>query len=256
MREKLKIVTSKPNLKTDLAKHLLDEFEKRKSQMLKNEAMLSAVYLDRRYAVDLTEREVELAKISLCNMWDRFRQTQQSVNENQPQPRPDEIECAADESDEFNFDISSKAGEIDQENEDESNDTIGTNAECSEMTVTTCRPNYKATRHELLIMLHDFEQKYKLLKHKTNYLEFWKNQKEIWPEIHAISSIYNAIPPSQATVERTFSTLAYIFGPLRSNLNTELLSDIMLIKLNSTFLHEIFSNERLELQKQYSSLDE
>lgn len=193
---------SKPNLKTDLAKQLLVEFEKRKGQMLKNEAMLSAVYLDRRFAVDLTEREVELAKISLCNMWDRFRHVQQSVNESQPHQQPPEIES----------NLQSKAGEVNQENDWESINTVDTNAECTEVTVSTRHSNYMATRHEFLIMLNDFEQKYKFLTHKTNILEFWKNQKEIWPEIYAISSIYNAIPPSQATVERTFSTLSYIFG--------------------------------------------
>lgn len=72
MREKLKIANNKPNNKTDLAQCLLNEFEKRRPHLINNKAMLSAVYLDRRFAIDLTDRETELAKLVLCDIWDRI----------------------------------------------------------------------------------------------------------------------------------------------------------------------------------------
>lgn len=68
-----------------------------------------------------------------------------------------------------------------------------------------------------------------------------------------MSLIFNGIPPSQAKIEREFSTLGFIFGPLRSNLSDQLLSDIMLCKLNSDLLNDFFSRERTDLEKQYSS---
>lgn len=86
MREKFKIAAQK-DMKTNLAKQLLAEFEKRNGQLMKNEAMLSAVFLDRRFSVDLSERETELAKIALSNTWERYCKLQRSLNEeDEPQP--------------------------------------------------------------------------------------------------------------------------------------------------------------------------
>lgn len=68
-----------------------------------------------------------------------------------------------------------------------------------------------------------------------------------------MATIFNGCPPSQATVEREFSTLNYIFGPLRSKLSNRILSDIMIIKLNSELLYDFFVQERKDLEKQYSN---
>lgn len=255
MREKFKIAAQKNNLKTDLAEQLLTEFEKRNGQLMKNAAMLAAVLLDRRFAVDLSDREVELAKIQLSNTWERYRNSHKSLNEEQSQPTPNENECVGNVSDDFDFDMTlflkSKAGEIIDENECELNvSTIG--VECNTLAI---QPNYQISKQQFLILLNEFEEKFKLVDHKTNMFNFWKNQKQSSPELYAISLIFNGIPPSQATVERDFSTLGHIFGPLRYNLSDQMLSDIMLIKLNKEFLYNFFSQERKDLEKQYSSYD-
>lgn len=252
MREKFKIAAQK-DMKTNLAKQLLAEFEKRNGQLMKNEAMLSAVFLDRRFSVDLSERETELAKIALSNTWERYCKLQRSLNkEDEPQPMPNEDECVADVSDEFDFDMTSylksKAGEM--IGESEINDGITTGVVCHTLKI---QPNCQISKSEFLILLNVFEEKFKLIDRKTGILDFWKSQKHSSPELYAISLILNSIPPSQATVEQAFSTLNYIFGSLRSNLSDQLLSDIMLIKLNSEFLYDFFSQEQSDLKKQYSS---
>lgn len=60
MREKLKILKKDNNRKTDLADCLIVELNKRKPQMLQNEAMLCAVYLDRRFSIELSESKKKL----------------------------------------------------------------------------------------------------------------------------------------------------------------------------------------------------
>lgn len=256
MREKFKIAAQK-NLKTDLAKQLLAEFGKRNGQLLKNEAMLSAVFLDRRYSVDLSAREIELAKIALSNTWERYRNLHQSLHvEDEPQSTPNENESAANVSDEFAFDMSfylnAKAGGMSDQNGSDTTDASNA-GQSVENDKPTIQPNYSMTKPEFLILLSEFEENFKIIDRKTNILNFWKTQKHNLPEIYAVSVILNGCPPSQSTVERAFSTLGNVFGPLRSNLSDKLLSDIMLIKLNSALLYDFFSHERNILEKQFSN---
>lgn len=256
MREKFKIAAQR-NLKTALGQQLLAEFERRNSQLMKIEAMLAAVFLDRRFSVDLSEREIELAKMSLSNTWERYRNLQQSLHEeDEPQPTPNENESVANVSDEFAFDMSyylkSKAGETSDENGSETFDANNTGQSVEHDTLKI-QPNYSMSKQEFLILLSEFEEKFKIIDRNTNILNFWRTQKHSSPEIYVISLILNGCPPSQSTVEREFSTLSYIFGPLRSNLSDDLLSNIMLIKLNSELLYDFFAQERNILEKQYSS---
>lgn len=51
----------------------MDEFERRKKYMLCTQAILASVYLDRRISVELKEWEIELAKLCLCDIWERIR---------------------------------------------------------------------------------------------------------------------------------------------------------------------------------------
>lgn len=81
MKEKLSLWSKKVVKKTDLAQKLIEQYEKRKGHLLRNEAMISAVFLDRRYAQMQDDREIALAKLSLCKLWERVRQQKLKFSE-------------------------------------------------------------------------------------------------------------------------------------------------------------------------------
>lgn len=235
MGERLKIATQKQK-KTDLAQCLLNEFENRRHHMINNEAMLTAVYLDRRFAIDLSDRETELAKTALGNLWQRFSNAQRS--ETPQEPTNQSVEIESDDYVEFNMSLymSAKAGETVEKNGNQSNKKN----ECM------------ISKDEFLLLLETFEKKFKFIHHKTKILAFWSEQKQEFLEIYELAKILNGIPPSQATVERAFSALAYIYSPLRCSLSTEMLEDILRIKLNSEILNQIFLKERMDLQEMFN----
>lgn len=114
---------------------------------------------------------------------------------------------------------------------------------------------FNQDRDNFLLLLQKFENEFKTIHHKTSIIDFWKEQKENYPEIYAVAEILNSIPPSQATVERSFSALAYIYGPLRCRLSKDILSDILMIKLNKGLLRKIFAKELLDLEKKIMCCD-
>lgn len=58
--------------------------------------------------------------------------------------------------------------------------------------------------------------------------------------------IIHAIAPTQITVERNFSVIAYVFNARRSNLSQKLLEDILMIVLNGD-LFEIVNQESIDI---------
>lgn len=249
MREKLKIATTKQK-KTDLAQCLLTEFENRRHQMIDNESMLSAVFLDRRYALDLTDGETELAKIALCNLWQRFCDARKKETSPQQTDQVELVEQVEQEEsdDEFEFNMSSymssKAGETNTSIQTDMSSTRNDDA-------PNHQPNITHSKDAFMILLGDFENQFKVIHHSIPILEFWKDKMESLPELYEIAQILNSIPPSQATVERSFSALAYIYGPLRCKLSHELLEEILRIKLNSETANKIFENEKKELKTNF-----
>lgn len=203
---------------TNLPKKLLASPEERKKDLLQNRAMLCAVYLDPRYKSDLTDNQVALVKITLGDLWDEL-QNINNRNERSILVENDQTEANADEIDlvEQYF-----AGM-------EQGDQL--NAQIREF-----------SRLDFLLLFDDYER-VKRLHHSTSVLQYWEEQKITMPQIYDVAGIFLAIPPTQATVERSFSALAFIFTPRRMKLNSVLLEKILTIKLNKDVAQQIFIEE-------------
>lgn len=65
---------------------------------------------------------------------------------------------------------------------------------------------------------------------KDNLITWWENKKFHMPELYQLAMIIHAMPITQVSVERLFSSMKYIFSDLRGNLSPELLDDILVIR--------------------------
>lgn len=77
----------------------------------------------------------------------------------------------------------------------------------------------------------------------SNLFEYWENNKNKFPQLYQLAKIVHAFPPAQASCERTFSTLAFIFNKYRSQLSEKILEDILIVKLNADLLPQVFEEE-------------
>lgn len=79
-------------------------------------------------------------------------------------------------------------------------------------------------------ILEGFDGKKEKLSLKI--LDFWEAHEHEWPELYKLASVVFAIPPTQTTVERAFSSLALILTSHRTRLNDSTLQNILLVRLN------------------------
>lgn len=248
LREQLKFFVNKPNKITNLAETLLHEYQNRRFKMMKNSAMYATVYLDRRYAIDLCDGEIQLAKITLCDIWNRVKQNEKTNNAEKGKNNSNE-RVEEDDDDECHFDMdqyirSKRSTGINDER------IIGNNASnCSQP--NSHGVNYDMSETEFLLSLHEFETKNPILDSGIQIIDFFEQIKNEFPEIYIVSTIFFGIPPSQAAVERSFSHFAFVFSKLRNSMNPKLLENVLLIRLNKAIAKEIFDEDNNELDKKY-----
>ncbi|XP_049302982.1 uncharacterized protein LOC115065771 [Bactrocera dorsalis] len=101
-------------------------------------------------------------------------------------------------------------------------------------------PNESTDVHRKIEML-----KLPYMKSSTNVLNFWKERKSSDPELYALSKIVFAIPPTQVTIERAFSSLKLVLSDNRNRLSHHTLENILLVRLNSTHLDSAIENLNL-----------
>lgn len=75
-------------------------------------------------------------------------------------------------------------------------------------------------------------------KTSINILEFWEdiklNKKHEFSKIAEIALVMLSVPATQASVERCFSILKFILNHLGTNIDENILTDILLINLNKS----------------------
>lgn len=70
-------------------------------------------------------------------------------------------------------------------------------------------------------------------------IEFWAKNKNNMSDIYEISTILNAVPATQVTVERAFSSLPFILSALRNQLHAETLENILIVRLNKDTFYQV-----------------
>jgi hAT family C-terminal dimerisation region len=67
-------------------------------------------------------------------------------------------------------------------------------------------------------------------------LTFWEKQKNIQPNLQKLAQVVFAVPATQVTVERSFSTLDFVFSKRRGRINEDNLENQLLVCLNRQFM--------------------
>lgn len=99
-------------------------------------------------------------------------------------------------------------------------------------------------------MLQKFDDNVTRAHHSIDLFDDWETLKDEYPKLYQLSTIIFGIPPTQVTVERSFSAMALIFNPKRGQLRQKLLEDILTIKLNKELIHDINVRDMQALKSQ------
>lgn len=67
----------------------------------------------------------------------------------------------------------------------------------------------------------------------TNVIQYWYAKRFSDATLSKLALILHAVPATQVSVERCFSTLKFILNDYRTNIRPDTLADLMLLKLNA-----------------------
>lgn len=223
---KLSQHVSQSHQHTDLAEKLLNGLDDRKHTLIDNNVMDMALFLDRRFSLELTAQRIGVAKMSLIRLFRRM----ESMSE------PEVAESDASNA----FNTSDALLEAYFKDKHVTGDTPGAVPE----------ENGRISDGDLLRKFSEFESKENIRWHSnTNILTRWIELRGEYPVLYALASVILAIPPTQCDVERDFSELSLVFGSKRYNLKQSTLESILLLKLNPEIYYDVCHQHMQELQE-------
>lgn len=208
INRKLKKLAAEANQVTGFADQLIVSLEGRQYALMNNVAMICSIYLDKRYEFKLTDNERVIAKQTLRKLYGKIKRTTESGDS-----------------------LAEKSNS--SEDSFEKEEAIGLPSA------------FRDERSTSIVIDKSFDEvieayeKIERQHHKNELSVFWNSMKDTHPEMYQLASIIHSIPPTQTTVERSFSVLGYIFDSRRTNLSPELLENTLLINLNKELADKI-----------------
>ncbi|KAL5241000.1 hypothetical protein ACI65C_008410 [Semiaphis heraclei] len=198
----------------------------REQNIMNNQVLLAAIFLDPRFNITLTEYQCNIAITHLINIWFHIKELEMSqVDSNNANI---ENENSIDESLTDNYDTDRLEDFLKQKESDNQCSSISSS--------TSSQPNSQnSISTKMVTLLKTFQLDEKRLNHKTNILEYWKTMKKKYPEIYQLSQIVFSVPATQVSVERLFSGLKFILSPYRCNITPKHLEDQLLVRTNRLF---------------------
>ena len=96
---------------------------------------------------------------------------------------------------------------------------------------------YENTQKTLIDQIAEIEF-YPNISPSESIFEFWRMRKNSKKLLYSIATTILSFPATQVSVERSFSDLNFVFQPKRANLSSDILNDILFIRLNTKFLDQ------------------
>lgn len=232
---------------TKLAEKLELCLNERKGILLQNPLMLCATFLDPRYKCDIESNpeKVVLVKLTLENIWSRIK-TVKYGDATHDETLSVGAENIAEES---VFDL--------YEQLDQQYDAMGLKSGSADQNFASVNePNFSSGKNEISAAIFRYEQFLAGARMKTSESihDFWEvNKKKFGLELYEIANVIFAIPPTQATVERSFSALKFMFTDQRYNLDKDLLESCLLIHLNVELYYFVKQLDIKQIEKKCST---
>lgn len=223
----LKKEVDKSNAYANLAELLQTTMTARKTILLENRLIITAIYLDPRYNCELTSKrdKISIARQTIANLWCRTSAANRSKS----------LEMNASiESDKSNssINLNSMLSDIDRHYEESPNEGNDSSERNNISHLMQALDAYEASLNN------------NRANSNQNVLEYWEKHKCTFSiDLYHISKIIHSIPPTQAAIERLFSGLNFIFTDRRYKLRQSLLEDILLLHSNIEFFNAVKSDD-------------
>lgn len=218
---------SKKQWATNLVNKVIESMNRRKHKLMDNPSMLCALLLDPRFCHEIDDDQREIAMNTLKAVWEKNHSLKR-MNQ-----------CAA------SIEISDS-----ESSDDDISMQTTTNLKTFMNRKIASLPDPKQTVIKNTLELREKLKSFIEHDHQVeegNIYDFWFKSGNDFPELVPLAEIIYAMSPTQVVVERAFSTLNHIFGPLRNQMNNQLLEDILVICLNEDLFEIVNQDEIAEL---------
>lgn len=199
--EWLLLMDKMQELGMDYSQILLSALRRRFTNIFSSECapMLACVWMDPRYQVSLNAEQKQIAKKHLTSLYERITHTTQQASEDESVNHDENANICRLEKLMKSYEIESNA---------------------------------KAKNVEINDILESFDSLDRNPP-QTDPVKFWTDKKMSAPQMYTLSRIVFAVPGTQATIERNFSTLNRTLTKFRSGLSDETLERILFMNRNS-----------------------
>lgn len=217
-------LTLKKKLPCEFVESLLQCMADQEFKMFENPTFLAAVFLDARYRVFLKDKPTSkhTAISHLIRVRKRLQDLTPTVSNNEMNP-PVEMNSENDKVNDDYDELSTYLNTLDGESSRCMRDQLGS---CDKIMVE-------------LQMFDDDMSNSKREDRSRHAMDFWSENKNKYPHIFELACIIFAAAPTEVSVERCFSALAFILNKYRSCLSDENINLILFIRLNTSIFNEI-----------------
>lgn len=77
------------------------------------------------------------------------------------------------------------------------------------------------------------------ISQKKNIFHYWESKRETHPELYQLATVLNAVPCTQVSVGRSFSSFSFIYNCLRTRISDDNLENILIVRLNPDIFRKI-----------------
>lgn len=225
------IISNPAKNRTGLATKLLDCLNQRKPKLVDHPLMQCAIFLDPRFKRNIDEdvQKVRMVKATIQEIWKHYKSIKRKNVESER--ALEVLERPSDRLEE----MADLYAELDEHYNSLQLQEVGTDHQ-----------------NEIIADIDKYQAFVTGLRMKANesiHLFWDSNQNEIGTELYEVACIIFSVPPTQASVERSFSGLKFLFSEHRYGLTEQRLEDLMIIHLNKDLFNLVKEEDLKKLEE-------
>ena len=197
-----------------LAQYVAQAMKSRQKNLMDSPHFVGALYLDPRFQVVLSDQEISTAISYLQSIWCQILRLKSEMQI--PQGEQAQNLFLTDSNDILEDEVEKLLVATEKSKQQTNQVTDGRRSQPS----------------NIIMRLEEFNN-YPRINSKENILKFWETRKHSDPLLFKLACNVLAIPCTQVSVERLFSSLKFVLADLRYNLKDSIVEDILVIRNNT-----------------------